>query len=107
VLHPLETLGFGSLWLLVLLAWHWSWLGMCIYFTLNLGAGTLGHLGVEPLPRWWSQVPVLRELGTSTFHAQHHQDPGHNFGFYTLIWDRLFGTLFPDYDARFGAFVQK
>lgn len=39
--------------------------------------------------RWWG----LRHVGTSTFHAGHHQDAGHNFGFYTLVWDRLFGTL--------------
>ena len=36
-----------------------------------------------------------------SFHAQHHAEPTHNFGFYTLLWDRLFGTLHPEYEARF------
>jgi hypothetical protein len=31
-----------------------------------------------------------------------HQDITHNYGFYTLIWDRLFGTLRPDYRESFG-----
>jgi len=28
-------------------------------------------------------------------------DRFHNFGFYLLVWDRLFGTLSPDYLADF------
>jgi Delta7-sterol 5-desaturase len=101
VVHPLETLGFGLLWLAVIVVYPSSWLGLCLYMAANLAAGMLGHVGVEPFPRWWSHVPLVREIGTSTFHAQHHQDRNHNFGFYTLIWDRLFGTLFPRYDETF------
>ncbi len=103
VVHPLETLGFGMLWLAVIVVYSSSWLGLCLYMIANVAAGTLGHLGVEPFPRWWARVPLLRELGTSTFHAGHHQDIEHNFGFYTVIWDRLFGTLFPRYAETFGA----
>ncbi|WP_406694852.1 sterol desaturase family protein [Singulisphaera sp. Ch08] len=102
VLNPLETLGFGTLWLIVIVLYPSSWLGLSTYLGINLGTGMMGHLGVEPFPGWWSRVPVLRQVGTSTFHAQHHQDVHHNFGFYTLIWDRLFGTLLPTYDAEFG-----
>ena len=96
VLHPLEVFGFGALWLAVISAYPSTWIGMSLYLALNLAFGTLGHLGVEPFPRntgrWWG----LRHVGTSTFHAGHHQDGGHNFGFYTLVWDRLFGTLRPE-----------
>jgi lathosterol oxidase len=102
VVHPLETLGFGMLWLVVVVLCRPSWLGLSLYMGANLAAGMLGHVGVEPFPRWWSRMPVLREVGTSTFHAQHHLDVHHNYGFYTLIWDRLLGTLFPQYDESFG-----
>jgi Delta7-sterol 5-desaturase len=105
VVHPLETAGFGLLWLAVVVAYPSSWEGLVLYAAANLASGTLGHVGVEPLPGWWSRAPLVRELGTSTFHAQHHVDPHHNFGFYTLVWDRLFGTLFPGYDRTFGAAV--
>ena len=64
-----------------------------IYLGLNLAFGTLGHVGVEPYPAAWFRWPVLRDLGSSTFHAGHHQDLAVNFGFYTTLWDRLFGTL--------------
>jgi Delta7-sterol 5-desaturase len=102
VVHPLETLGFGLLWLVVVVLYGPSWTGLCIYMAANLAAGTLGHLGVEPFPAWWSRLPLLREVGTSTFHAQHHLDGHFNYGFYTLLWDRLFGTLWPGYDRDFG-----
>lgn len=103
VLHPLEVLGFGALWLVVMTLYSASWLAIALYLTGNLAFGLVGHLGVEPLPRAWLQTPLLRLISTSTFHAEHHQDAGYNFGFYTVIWDRLFGTLAPDYTAEFMA----
>jgi Delta7-sterol 5-desaturase len=95
VLNPFEVFGFGALWLAVIAIYPSTWGGMLLYLALNLAFGTLGHLGVEPFPRRWSQIALLRHIGTSTFHAGHHQDEHHNFGFYTLVWDRLFGTLRP------------
>ena len=92
VLNPLEVLGFGTLWIGVLLVYPASWLGIVAYLTLNLVFGTVGHLGVEPFPRGWAEGP-LGWIANSAFHAGHHGDRHHNFGFYTLIWDRLFGTL--------------
>lgn len=101
VLNPLEVLGFGGLWLAVIALYSSSWLGMLVYLTLNLLFGMAGHLGVEPLPKSWARWPILGQIGTSTFHAGHHRDGGGNFGFYTLIWDRLFGTLHPGYVEGF------
>jgi sterol desaturase/sphingolipid hydroxylase (fatty acid hydroxylase superfamily) len=92
VLNPAEVCGFGVLWLALLCVYPATWPGILIYLALNLVFGTLGHLGVEPFPRAWSKWPVLRHIGSSTFHADHHQDRSVNFGFYTDVWDRLFGT---------------
>lgn len=102
VLHPLENLSFGFLWLAVIAVYPASWLGMSVYLALNLIFGTLGHVGVEPFPDRWARIPVLRQIGSSSFHARHHQDLSGNFGFYTLLWDRLFGTLAPGFEAGFG-----
>lgn len=93
VLHPLEVLGFGSLMLSVMMLVPLSGAAVLAYLTLNVLFGTLGHAGVEPFPEWWSQNRLLREIGSSSFHAGHHQHPTSNFGFYTQIWDRLLGTL--------------
>jgi Delta7-sterol 5-desaturase len=101
-LNPAENLAFGALWLAVICIYDASWLGMSVYLVLNVAFGTVGHLGVEPLPREWLSVPVLGQVAGASFHAQHHQDKEHNFGFYTLLWDRLFGTVRPDYAESFG-----
>jgi sterol desaturase/sphingolipid hydroxylase (fatty acid hydroxylase superfamily) len=105
VLNPAEALSFGLLWLVVITIYDASWIGMSIYLMVNVLFGMMGHLGVEPLPDRWKQIPLLRLLTTSTFHAQHHNDREHNFGFYTLVWDRLFGTLSPEYERGFGRMV--
>lgn len=101
-LHPVENLAFGSLWLVVVFVYPASWLGMSTYLALNVAFGAIGHLGVEPLPERWASLPFVRHVAGSSFHAQHHDDGRHNFGFYTLIWDRMFGTLRPDYAERYG-----
>lgn len=103
VLHPIEVLGFGGLWIGVLCTHTFSLGGMLLYLTINTVFGVVGHVGVEPLPKAWARWPLLRRIGTSTFHARHHQEPTTNFGFYTTIWDRLFRTLGTDYASRFGA----
>jgi sterol desaturase/sphingolipid hydroxylase (fatty acid hydroxylase superfamily) len=95
VLSPLEVIAFGALWLVVLRVYPASFVGIGLYLALNLLFGTLGHLGVEPFPRAWLDGSVGRLLGSSTFHAGHHQREHVNFGFYTTLWDRLFGTLAP------------
>ena len=101
-LSPAENVAFGALWLTFISVYDASWLGMSIYLFLNVLFGAVGHMGVEPLPASWARKPVLRNVAGASFHAQHHQDAGHNFGFYTLFWDRLLGTLRPDYERHYG-----
>lgn len=101
-LSPFENIAFGGLWLAVISVYDASWLGMSLYLILNVFFGAVGHLGVEPFPPQWARAPVLKNLAGASFHAQHHQDRGHNFGFYTTIWDRLLGTLRPDYERSYG-----
>lgn len=93
VMNPLETLAFGLLWVGVLCVYHPTFGGIAIYLTLNVIFGTIGHLGVEPLPERWQNNRFFRWLGGSHFHAGHHVEPDVNFGFYTTFWDRLFRTL--------------
>lgn len=102
VLNPLENLSFGFLWLIVISVYSSSWFGISIYLTLNLLFGLIGHLGVEPLPKNLAFHPILKIFTTSTFHAEHHQFPDSNFGFYTTIWDKLLKTISPFYVSHFG-----
>lgn len=102
ILNPLENVAFGTLILAVLSAYPFHLLAVGIFLGFNIVSGIVGHLGVEPLPDWWARTPLLRCVTGGSFHARHHQDTTANFGFYTLIWDRLCGTLRKDYWDRFG-----
>jgi sterol desaturase/sphingolipid hydroxylase (fatty acid hydroxylase superfamily) len=59
--------------------------------------GMLGHAGFEYFAssstRWPSPMVCV------TFHDQHHSAFRFNYGNFTSIWDRLMGTLHPDYDV--------
>ena len=101
VLHPAEVIGFGFLMILFLVIYPMNFWGLVSYLTINVLWGTLGHSGVEPFPKRVRLIPGIELLGTSTFHAEHHEHPKFNFGFYTLIWDKVFGTLDPEYDKLF------
>lgn len=60
--------------------------------------GSFGHAGFEyfatPTARFPSPMLCI------FFHDQHHSEFRYNFGNYTSLWDRLFGTIAPNYDAR-------
>ncbi|MGH1516538.1 sterol desaturase family protein [Chryseobacterium sp. JK1] len=88
VLHPFETIGFGLMMLVVLMTHDFSVISITVYLLINLVWGTVGHLNREFFPAWLDRFFV----GTTKFHNDHHQDETKNFGFYTSIWDRLFGT---------------
>lgn len=93
ILHPIETVSFGALWLILLVIFSFNIYAIIIYLTVNLVFGLVGHLGIEPLPAGIRNLPVLKYLGTSTFHHDHHEHVESNYGFYTSLWDRLFGTF--------------
>lgn len=88
VLHPLETIGFGLMMLILLVGHDFSVVSVSVYLLINLIWGTIGHLNREFFPARFDRFFI----GTTRFHNQHHLDETKNFGFYTSIWDRLFGT---------------
>ncbi|KIG16901.1 sterol desaturase family protein [Enhygromyxa salina] len=59
------------------------------------------HLGFEILPRWVARNPISKYLGTAVFHDMHHENGAYNFGVYFTWWDRMMGTIHPDYTQRY------
>ncbi|RPE08873.1 fatty acid hydroxylase family protein [Chitinophaga lutea] len=89
VLHPAETFAFGGMWLAILLPWAFNIWAMVLYLVLNVVFGIVGHLGGNGQHY---NTGITRFIGTSRFHHDHHRNLHCNFGFYTNLWDRLFGT---------------
>ena len=60
------------------------------------------HTGHDFFPRWWYRNPVCKYYVTPVIHDLHHSDPqGANYGIYTTIWDRVFGTITSSLQATF------
>lgn len=92
VLNPIETLGFGFIWLIIITAISFDALSIMIYLILNLSYGILGHLQTDLYPKFWKTSKITKWISTTQFHATHHKSEHHNFGFYFTIWDSLFKT---------------
>lgn len=58
--------------------------------------GMLGHCGFEYLAGRTAAWPS--PLVCTTFHDQHHSGFRYNYANHFSSWDRVFGTLHPDYD---------
>lgn len=67
-----------------------------ITITIALMWSTIAHLGYEILPR--NLFFIGKYLNLPTYHNHHHKTFKYNFGFYTTILDRVFGTLHPESD---------
>ncbi|WP_317929481.1 sterol desaturase family protein [Halioxenophilus sp. WMMB6] len=63
--------------------------------------GLYVHCGYEFLPRWWYKSRLTNWFITPMFHDQHHQYFTCNYGAYTTIWDRVFGTVRPRFEQDF------
>lgn len=74
---------------------------LLIFFLFSIIYNIYGHLGYELYPNGFNKTWIGKYVNTSTNHNQHHQYFKGNYGLYTLIWDRVFGTIRSDYDARF------
>jgi sterol desaturase/sphingolipid hydroxylase (fatty acid hydroxylase superfamily) len=86
VMHPLETLGLGMLITLIFYFYHFNIYAVICFLIFNWYWGMIGHLVVDD-----ERPPIF--ITNSQFHAIHHQDGKQNLGFYTTIWDKLFGTF--------------
>ena len=64
--------------------------------------GMFGHAGFEYAPGQVSAFPSPL-VGTS-FHDLHHSGFNYNFATHFSIWDRLMGTVHPDYDRSVKSF---
>lgn len=105
--HPLEAvLEVGIIPLIVfILPVSPSAFGLFMLFQFSYNV--YGHLGYELFPARFAKTWIGRWVNTGTAHNQHHQFFHGNYGLYTLIWDRLLGTLRKDYHEKFEQVTSK
>lgn len=99
--HPLEALiqAFSIVVIVILIPVHPAMVALFLFYVMATNA--MGHLGHEMLPVGLARSAWLGWLNTATGHSQHHRTHRYNFGLYTMIWDRLFGTAHPQYERLY------
>ncbi len=74
---------------------------LIIFLLLQFIYNVYGHLGFELYPKNFNKHFIGRWINTSVAHNMHHKYFTGNYGLYFLFWDRLMGTLNPNYDDSF------
>jgi hypothetical protein len=95
-----EKLVFYTLgWLVFVSAASWvlpvSLWGIAAYYTFYFFASPIAHSNSEAFGFLTAHAPraVRSAMGTAQTHGQHHMRMSCNFGFMTVVLDRLFGTF--------------
>lgn len=73
------------------------------FFLFQIMYNVYGHLGYELYPKNFHKTWIGRYVNTSVAHNVHHKYFRGNYGLYTLIWDRLMGTMNKNYDQVYEA----
>jgi sterol desaturase/sphingolipid hydroxylase (fatty acid hydroxylase superfamily) len=96
--HPLEALleALGFMLIIAFVPMTLPTLAGFGFFAFAFNV--MGHLGYELLPRRFLASSVGRWFNSATGHNVHHRKFRVNYGLYTLVWDRLFGTIDPKFD---------
>lgn len=99
--HPLEAVVEVGIVIIFLFTIPIHKSHLLIFFLMMIIYNVYGHLGYELYPKGFSKSAVGRWINTSVNHNQHHQYFTGNYGLYFLFWDRIFGTVREDYDAKY------
>lgn len=99
--HPFEAV--VEVMILPLIAFSLPIHGLAIgmFFLFQIIYNVYGHLGFELYPKGFHKTWIGKWVNTSVAHNLHHKRFKGNYGLYTLIWDRMMGTLRNEYDEVF------
>ena len=98
-MHPGEAALNGLFFPLILLALPMHPVVWGVFYLMTVLGNIAGHTGAELFPRRITHHPALSWITFMSFHTFHHSHVHGNFGFYTKIWDRLFGSILPAYTS--------
>jgi Delta7-sterol 5-desaturase len=99
--HPIEA--FFEAFIVTIFAFsipiHRS--AIIIYMLFQIAYNVYGHLGYEIMPKGLNNSWLGRWFNTSVSHNMHHKYSIKNYGLWTTLWDRAFGTLHEKYDETY------
>ncbi|HWJ91778.1 MAG TPA: sterol desaturase family protein [Flavisolibacter sp.] len=75
-----------------------SFYGIVAYYLFYFITNTLGHSNIEIRDPGYAQTWIGKIINTPTYHAMHHARYVKNYGLITSTLDRMFNTMWEDYD---------
>lgn len=105
--HPLEAVVEIGILVVFLFTIPVMKAHLFFFFLFMMVYNVYGHLGWELYPKNFNRTLVGRWVNTSINHNQHHQFFKGNYGLYFLVWDRIFGTIRADYDAKYEEVMER
>ncbi|MDW7690707.1 sterol desaturase family protein [Flammeovirgaceae bacterium SG7u.111] len=86
VMNPFESFSFGLLLTVACFLFPVNIYSFLVFLVFNWLYGVISHLNTNS-----SSQPTV--FVNHIFHKTHHTQYDCNYGFYTLLWDKLFGTF--------------
>jgi sterol desaturase/sphingolipid hydroxylase (fatty acid hydroxylase superfamily) len=102
-INPLEALVDSGAVVLIVFFLPKHIAAYLVFSYVNTAYAVYAHLGHEIVPASWATHRFGRWVNTSVAHNIHHARARYNFSWYFLFWDRLMGTVDPDYEAQMRA----
>ena len=99
--HPLEAILEIAIFVVLIIVMPIHVIALMVAGLMSLAYNVYGHLGYEVMPRVIAQSSIGYWLNKSAYHNQHHRTYRYNYGLYTVIWDRLHGTLHSQADRLY------
>jgi len=99
--NPLEAVVDAGANVIILFTIPAHGLALFLFSWINTAYAIYGHLGYEIFPPGTATHWAGRWINTSVAHNTHHAKARYNYGWYFLFWDRLMGTLEPEYEQRY------
>lgn len=75
-----------------------SLIGLCLYYLFYFVTNVIGHSNVEIRKRGYTKSRIGKVINTPSYHAMHHARFIKNYGLITSVLDRIFNTMWQDYD---------
>jgi sterol desaturase/sphingolipid hydroxylase (fatty acid hydroxylase superfamily) len=92
--HPSEALLESIFFpIILLIGYEWEIIAIAVFLFTTKLINIIGHLGYDFFHDKITNIPILNLINTATIHDHHHIYLNKNFGLYTTIWDRIFGTF--------------
>ncbi len=101
--HPVEGFVSFLFTLLLFIVMDMSLMALIAMNAYSVIHSVILHSGHDLFPKWWYRNGLSKYYVTPLYHDLHHSEPeSANFGIYTTIWDRVFGTVSTSLHTSFG-----